>query len=38
MERETESLKKKFQEEKARIHTQYVAEREARYGVCEKTN
>ena len=38
MERETESLKKKFQEEKTRIHTQYVAEREARYGVCEKTN
>ena len=38
MEWETESLKKKFQEEKSRIHAQYVAEREARYGVCEKTN
>ena len=32
MERETESLKKKFQEEKTRIHAQYVAERELRYG------
>ena len=37
MERETASLKKKFEVEKSKLHAQFVAEREARYGVCEET-
>ena len=37
MEREMASLKKKFEVEKSKLHAQFVAEREARYGVCEET-
>ena len=37
MEREMVSLKKKFEAEKSKLHAQFVAEREARYGVCEET-
>lgn len=37
MEREMASLKKKFEVEKSNLHAQFVAEREARYGVCEET-
>ena len=37
MEREMASLKKKFEVEKSKLHAQFVAEREARYGVCEVT-
>ena len=37
MEREMASLKKKFEVEKAKLHAQFVAERETRYGVCEET-
>ena len=33
MERELESLKKRFEAEKGKIHAQFVAEQEARYGV-----
>ncbi|MEY8428526.1 SymE family type I addiction module toxin [Lachnospiraceae bacterium 46-15] len=35
MERETKALQKKFQKEKERLHLQFVAEREAEYGVAE---
>ena len=35
MEREMASLKK-FEVEKSKLHAQFVAEREARYGVCEE--
>ena len=37
MEREMASRKKKFEVEKSKLHAQFVAEREARYGVCEET-
>ena len=37
MEREMASLKKKFEVEKSKLHAQFVAERETRYGVCEET-
>lgn len=37
MEREMASLKKKFEVEKSKLHAQFVAERKARYGVCEET-
>lgn len=37
MEREMASLKKKFEVEKSKLHAKFVAEREARYGVCEET-
>lgn len=37
MEREMASLKKRFEVEKSKLHAQFVAEREARYGVCEET-
>ena len=37
MEREIASLKKKFEVGKTKLHAQFVAEREARYGVCEET-
>lgn len=33
MERELESIKKRFEAERGRIHAQFVAEQEARYGV-----
>lgn len=33
MEREMKSLQKKFEQEKEKLHLQFVAEREARYGV-----
>ena len=33
MERELVSLKKRFESEKEKIHAQFVAEQEARYGV-----
>ena len=33
MEKETKILQKKFEEEKKRLHAQFVAEREAGYGV-----
>lgn len=33
MEREMASLKKKFEVEKSKLHAQFVAERETRYGV-----
>ena len=36
MERETKALQKKFQEEKIRLHAQFVAESGGRYSVCEK--
>lgn len=35
MEREMKSLNKRFAVEKKRLHAQYVAEREAQYGVAE---
>lgn len=37
MERKMASLKKQFEVEKSKLHAQFVAEREARYGVCEET-
>ena len=37
MEREMASLKKKFEVEKSKLHAQFVAEREARHGVCQET-
>lgn len=37
MERELISLKKKFETEKSKLHAQFVAEKEARYMVCEET-
>ena len=37
MEREMASLEKKFEVEKSKLHAQFVAERETRYGVCEET-
>lgn len=33
MEREMKSLQKKFQQEKEKLHLQFVAEQEARYGI-----
>ena len=33
MDREMRSLQKKFEDEKKRLHVQFVAEQEARYGV-----
>lgn len=35
MEREMKELNKRFALEKKKIHAQFVAEREAQYGVCE---
>ena len=35
MERETRALQKKFQKEKERLHLQFVAEQQAKYGVAE---
>ena len=35
MERETRALQKKFQKEKERLHLQFVAEQQAKYGVTE---
>ena len=35
MERETKALQKKFQKEKERLHLQFVAEHQAKYGVAE---
>ena len=35
MERETKALQKKFQKEKERLHLQFVAEQQAKYGVAE---
>lgn len=35
MERETKALQKRFEAEKKKLHLQYVAEREAEYGVAE---
>ena len=35
MERETKALQKKFQKEKERLHLQFVAEQQAKYGVVE---
>lgn len=37
MHKEMQALEKRFAAEKAKIHAQFVAEREARYGVCEKS-
>lgn len=34
-ERETKALQKKFQQEKERLHLQFVAEQQAKYGVAE---
>ncbi len=33
MEREMKSLQKKFEQEKEKLHLQFVAEQEARYGI-----
>lgn len=33
MDREMKSLQKRFEDEKKKLHVQYVAEQEARYGV-----
>ena len=35
MEKETAKLQKRFQQEKARLHVQFVAERTAEYGAAE---